>query len=157
VLEIVGRWLSQLGNGDWIALISLAVTTIALAVAVQAIRRGSRHTSAATLVTINEAFRDGWQRFLTADESRQEYEFSELLNTIEISCAIYLEKSLTGNSRKILAEYLENIILLLEQNAKSRERIQKAIHSPSTFTFIAQFRRQRRKASQNPLVTGARG
>jgi hypothetical protein len=117
-------------------------------VAIYAIRRGNRNTSAATLVMLNDGFRQAWQRFFAADDNK-DHEFSELMNLLEIACGIHKEKSLVGVSRELSQEYLEHVLLLLEANEDARRRIEAAIHTPTTFKYIARFRtKMRRRRSQ---------
>ena len=122
------------------AVLSVAVSLIALAVAIVAIRKSDRNTSAATLVTLNEGFRQGWHRFLPAEEEvERQHEFSELMNLLEIGCAIYMEGSLSGVSRELAEEYLGNVLSLLEANQEARTRIEAMRQSPTTFKYIRQF------------------
>ena len=81
---------------DSLALGSLAVAVIALCLSWYAITRANRSTSAATLVTLNEGFRQAWERFFQAQGAQQDAELAELLNLFEIACAIYLEGSLSA-------------------------------------------------------------
>jgi hypothetical protein len=129
-----------LNVSDQIAIASWAVSLIALAVALFAIRKGNRNSSAATLVTLNEACRQAWHRFLSANgEEERQYEFSELMNLLEIGSAIYLEGSLAGVSRELIEEYLGNALSLLESNQDARARIERMRHSPTTFKYICRF------------------
>ncbi|WP_156964691.1 hypothetical protein [Methylocapsa aurea] len=113
---------------------------IALVVALFAIRKGNRNSSAATMVTLNEAFRQAWRRFLSAgEEAERQHEFAELMNLLEIGCAIYLEGSLSGVSRELTEEYLGNTLSLLESNDDARKRIELLRHSSTTFKYIRRF------------------
>lgn len=121
------------------------VSLIALCVAIYAIRRSNRNSSVATLVTLNEAFRQAWQRYLEAPEAGKFHAFSELANLTEIACGIHLEKSLSGVSRELSSEYIEQVLLLIEGNEDARRRLEAAVHSPSTFKYIRLFREDMRK------------
>jgi hypothetical protein len=141
-------------------LISGTISLIALAVALFAIRKGNKNSSAAILVTLNDSFRQAWQRFLAAeDETSRQHEFAELLNVMEIACAIYLEKSLAGVSRKLAEEYISHILTLLESNDDAQERLASMINSPTMFEYIAGFRAKMRrlrdphKISRTQLLT----
>jgi hypothetical protein len=137
--------LSPLGASDWIAIGSGAVSLIALAVALYAIGRSNRNSSVATLVTVNDGFRQAWQRYFSAAEGAKDREFFELLNLIEIACAIHCEKSLFGVSRELSREYVEHVLLLLEGNMDARRRLEGAIHAPTTFKYIRRFRSEMRR------------
>jgi hypothetical protein len=130
----------EFNASDWIAITSGAISLIALAVALYAIRKGNRNSSAATLVTLNEACRQAWHRFLSAkNQEERQYEFAELMNLLEIGSAIYLEGSLAGVSRELTEEYLGNTLSLLESHKDARARIELMRHSPTTFKYIRQF------------------
>ena len=136
----------MLSPSDGIAFVTVVISLSALAVAVFAIRKGNRNSSAATLVTLNDSFRQAWLRFLTAkDDASRQYEFAELLNVMEIACAIYLEKSLAGKSRKLAEEYISHILKLLENDPEKRERLVCLINAPTTFEHIRKFREKMRR------------
>lgn len=145
--------MTELSFADRIALASAAVSILSLLVAIvsvfiayHAIRKSSRHTSAATLVTLNEAFRQAWSRFLPAHGPERDYEFNELMNVLEIGCAIEWEGSLIGVSRELVRDYLSQVLQLLDKNQDARARILAAVHDPSTFKYISEFiKRERRR------------
>jgi hypothetical protein len=129
-----------LSLSDLVAAASLLVAVIALIVAVIALGKADRNASAATMVTLNEAFRQAWPRFLSAEgEEAKQYEFSELMNLLEIGCAVYWERSLSGVSRELIEEYLGNVLSLLGSNSDARGRIEQMRHSPTTFKYIRKF------------------
>ena len=123
-----------------IATASLVVSFTALSVAWYGIRRANKTSSAATLVTLNEGFRQAWGRYFEAPAERQQYELAELLNLFEIACAIYLEKSLTGNSRELVFEYIDGMLKIVVRNENSSEWVRhELLQSKTTFKFIKQF------------------
>ena len=92
------------------------------------------------MVTLNETFRQAWSRYLSAEqEASRQYEFSELMNLLEIGCALYLERSLSGVSRELIEEYLGNSLSLIENNDDVRRRIEPMRHSPTTLKYIKRF------------------
>jgi hypothetical protein len=125
------------------SLVAVAVSLVALLVALYAIRRSNRNSSAATLVTLNEGFRQAWQRFFEAkkakDEARLQYELSELLNLFELACGIHLERSLVGVSRKLAKDYINETWELLSNNEDAKKRIRVMLTSPKTFEYIRKF------------------
>lgn len=139
-----------LNPSDWIAIGSGAVSLIALCVALYAIRRSNRNSSVATLVTLNDGFRQAWQRFFAAPEAAKDHEFFELVNLLEIACGIHCERSLFGISRELSREYVEHVLLLMEGNAALRARLEAAIHAPTTFKYIRRFRAEMRR--RNPQL-----
>ena len=130
----------MLDTSDQIAIASLAVALIALVAAIYAIRRGDINSSAATMVTLNEAFRQAWSRYLSAEhEDGRQYEFSELMNLLEVGCALHGERSLSGVSRELTEEYLRDSLSLIEKYPDVRRRIESMRHSPTTFKYIKKF------------------
>jgi hypothetical protein len=132
-------------TSDWIAIVSLAVAIVALGVAIFAISRANKTTSAATLVTLNEAFSQAWERFLQpqSEPDTADYSLGELLNLLEIGCAIYIEKSLTGNSRELMREYLGNVLSLLIKTPEVNDRALHLLQTQATFIFIKRFLKAR--------------
>ena len=134
-----------MSSSDAIASASLIVASIALLIAWYAIRRANKTTSAATMVTLNEGFRNAWSRFfLASGPAQKEIELAELINLFEIACAIRLEGSLSGHSAELIGEYLENVLRLLVTNPYALEHIPPLLQNLTTFKFIKQFLRLKR-------------
>lgn len=130
---------------DWLAAASLFVALAALVVSIFAIVRANATASAATLVTLNEGFRQAWERCLKKDIASDalSYELAELLNLFEIACAIYLDRSLTGNSRELAAEYLKSSLSLLVSHEHLNDKALALLQDKTTFIFIKKFFNQR--------------
>ena len=132
-------------TSDLIALASLAVAAVALVISVYAVIRANATASAATFVTLNEGFRQAWERCLQPqDEDATNYELAELLNLLEIACAVYLERSLSGNSRKLIFEYLDSVLSLLIKNSSLNSRVPQLLQTDKTFIFIKKFLKKKR-------------
>ena len=113
---------------------------LALVVAVLAIYKGNRNASVATLVTLYEASRQGFKRFLSAKtEDDKRYELCELINLLEIAAAILNERSFVGVSKGIQRDYLNEVLELLIDDEYARETIDKMLSAPSTFAHIRTF------------------
>lgn len=145
---------------DWASLIaglaSLGVALVALFIAIAAMKRSDRNASGATLVTLYESFREGWQRFQNEeDHDRCRYEMADLMNTFEIACAIYLDGSIHGHSRELLEEYLCDTLSKFAADEGAVECIRAMIDGPSTFKFLALFYDEMRRVGRihpDPLV-----
>lgn len=136
-----------MSTSDLIALASLAVALVALLISVYAIVRANATASAATLVTLNEGFRQAWERCLRSQaEDATCYELAELLNLLEIACAVYLDRSLSGNSRKLAFEYLDSALSLLIGNSSLNDRVPRLLQTDTTFIFIKRFLRKKRSS-----------
>jgi hypothetical protein len=129
-----------------VALASLAGSVLSIVVASWAISRSNKNSSAATLVTLYEGFRQAWQRFLDAkeDDRARQYQLSELMNLAELACAIYSERSFVGVTRVLVQDYLQSALSLLSDNEDVRKRIPAMFNSPETFKYIRWFLHLRR-------------
>lgn len=127
-------------TSDKVALLSVVVAILALFVAMLAIYKGNRNASVATLVTLYEASRQAFQRFLSAKtEDAKRYELCELMNLLEIAAAILNERSFAGVSKGIQREYLNEVLELLIGDNYARETIDNMLSAPSTFAHIRTF------------------
>jgi hypothetical protein len=125
---------------DWVAAASLAVSLVALVVATYAIFKSNRNSSVSTLVTLNEAFRQAWERFFFATDEKQRYrQFCELMNLLEIGCGIQVESSLSGVSKKIMRTYLNDVLALLIDNEYTKTHVPAMVHAPDTFNNMKTF------------------
>lgn len=115
-----------MNTSDQIASASLFVAAIALTVAVYTVFKGNRSSSVATMVTLNEASREAWHRFLFATtEDDRSYQLAELLNTLEIACSILNEGSFAGVSKGLLNHYLKEAITALKEDSISSKLVEK--------------------------------
>jgi hypothetical protein len=132
-------------TSDWIAAASLGVAGVALVISIYAILRANKTTSAATFVTLNEGFRQAWKRCLRAlpEPHGPNYDLAELLNLFEIACAIYLEKSLTGNSRRLMSDYLDRTLSLLIKTPVINDQAFQLLQTKETFIFIKKFLKEK--------------
>lgn len=128
-----------------IALVSLLVALAALVVAAYAIYRGNRNTSASTLVTLNEALRQAWERLLPTPGVIHIEHLADLMNLFEIACGINLERSLAGVSKKLMSHYLNSVLRMLINNSITRSEIPKLLHDNTTFQYIKKFLGVKRK------------
>jgi hypothetical protein len=120
--------------------LALIVAILALLVAMLAIYKGNRNASVATLVTLYEASRQAFQRFLSEKtEDAKRYELCELMNLLEIAAAILNERSFAGVSKEIQREYLNEVLELLIGDKYARETIDNMLSAPTTFAHIRKF------------------
>lgn len=134
-----------MSTADYIALASLLVALVALVISLYAIKRGNATASAATFVTLNEGFRQAWRRYLgETEQTAIDYEMAELLNLTEIACAIYLERSLSGNSRVLALDYLNRVLRLMIEHKPLNDRVRHLLQSKETFSFVRKFLKKKR-------------
>ena len=136
---------------DKLSFLSLVVTVGSVIVAVGAVIKGARSTSASTIVTVNAEFRTLWSRFFFGEkENEKDFCFSELLNLYEIACGICVEKYLSGVSRELIAEYLTETLGHIEASPDCRRRLENARTGPETFKYLRKFLVQQSLARSSP-------
>lgn len=119
---------------------AVVLSIAALAVAVVALHRSDRNASAATLVSLYEALRAAWARYLAAGKPEAgEFEFAELINLIELACAIHQDKAVHGAAREMLEEYLIDVLSIFRSDTGIRARIASLRDRPSTFKYLTGF------------------
>jgi hypothetical protein len=138
-------------TADKVALWSLAVSAVALfvaavslIVAVYAIRKGNRNSSVAIMLAISEAAREAWKRFRSAtDNDTRSYELAELMNLLEVACAMVNERSIAGASKGLLQELLLQELDLIDSDDNAKQEIAKLLSAPHTFEHIRKFKEMR--------------
>ncbi len=91
-------------------------------------------------ITINDCFSQTWQRFLLEDdESKKQYNFCELMNLFEISCALHHEGSIVGVSGKLMKEYLIDTLKLIDGNEDAVREFRRTASSVNTYKYILCF------------------
>jgi len=136
-----------------VAIVSLLVALGAFGIAWFAAQRSDRNASAATLVTLNEGFRQGWRRYLDETASdRRNYELAELVNLFEIACATYLDKAIHGHSRELLEDYLCRTLTLIAENTDARQQVVEMTEAPTTFKYLALFLSHMRRTGRTHLI-----
>lgn len=128
--------------GLLIAGASLVTSIVALVVAVLAWRRADRNSSAATLVAISEGLRTAWERFLATDpddEVATAFQFAELVNLLELACAILVDKAVHGTTRELLDQYVAKALKILAGNQPACDRIEALREDPDTFKYVRRY------------------
>lgn len=125
---------------------ALIVSSAALGIAIFTVWRSNRNTSAATLVSLYEALRAAWGRYLQAEKPDQvEFEFAELINLIELACAVYLDAAVHGATREMLEEYLVEVLEILRADDVARKRMAGLMERPNTYKYLKLFLRRMRR------------
>lgn len=125
---------------DTIALLGVGITFAGLGLAVLALDRGNKNASASTLVSLHEAIRQAWERFLSPPPpSDKNYQFAELANLLEISCALCTKRIFSGVAKKLLTTYLIEVFSLFNSNEYCKERLVLLQKKETTFINILAF------------------
>lgn len=70
------------------------------------------------------------------DEVAKQRQLAELLNVLEISCALQVKGVFTGVSRELLTEYLDSVLRLLNDNEDAKNRLTSLVEAETTFKYI---------------------
>ncbi|OCJ03845.1 hypothetical protein A6U87_17610 [Rhizobium sp. AC44/96] len=67
-------------------------------------------------------------------------EVQELMNDIEMACAIYLDGQMSGRTGRLAKNMICDFLDMFNHDEDLREEMVKAIHAPDTFANIRDFR-----------------
>jgi hypothetical protein len=123
---------------------SLVVAAVALVVSGIAWRNSDRNSSAATLLAIFEAFREGWERFEDPDVAKRNYHFHSLMNLFEVGSAMHQDHSVHGASRKLLEDYMRDTLTMIAKDEDARAAIARMRNTPDVFEYLKRFLREMR-------------
>jgi hypothetical protein len=134
---------------DGLTLVGVVVAALALTFTAHGIHRGNQNSSAASLIALNEGLRQAWGRFLTATgEENKQHQFADLLNTMEIACALCVKGVFVGVSRELLSEYLADVMDIFDSDEDAKRRAEALVHSETTFKYLVLYRSTVRKRSK---------
>jgi hypothetical protein len=126
------------------AIAAVVAAVAAIYVAIYTAYKANRNSSVATMVTLNEAAREGWHQFLFASSDvDRSYPLAELLNTLEIACSILNEGSFAGVSKELLDQYLKEAISALKEDSESSRMIEDMFSDEKTFEHIQTYYKER--------------
>lgn len=135
---------------------ALVLSAAALVIAVVALRNSDRNSSAATLLAIFEAFREGWERLDDPDPAKRNYHFHSLMNLFEVGSAIHQDRSVHGASRRLLEDYMRDALTMIAKDERARAEIARMRNDPNVFEhlklFLKALRRQGHPHFIEPLV-----
>lgn len=131
---------------------SLVVAVVALLVAGVALRNSDRNSSAATLLAIMEAFRQGWERCEEPDPAKRKYHFHSLMNLFEVGCVIHQDSSVHGASKKLLEAYLRDTLTMIAKDEGARATIAQMRTNPEVFEYLKRFLKAMRRKGLPHLI-----
>jgi hypothetical protein len=145
---------------DWIATwsfvvaaISLIAALVSIYIAVYAVSKSNKNSSVATMVTLNEAFSEAWRRLISSIKAVQcnpqceddrYMHLSELMNLFEAACGIQNENSLSGVSKELIDDYLDETLNMIVGDEYIRSEIPKMLTAPTTFKHIKKYLKSKR-------------
>lgn len=127
-------------------IVSLLVALVALVVSLMALHRSDRTGSAGTLVSLYDSIAEAWRRFLQAGtDSDQSFELAELLNRLEVACALSLGQGIHGASKELLDDYVENSLIAIVGDPGASKSLGRLQDKPTTFKYLDRFIRGRKR------------
>jgi hypothetical protein len=155
-LAALGPW----GRADAIALATLVLGLIAFGLAWWTLHRGNLNSSVASMIPLNAEIRQMQDELVSVFPSEEvleelnEAQLSELentfrsklerlLNVLEISAAIDVERTLSGVSRKLMSGYLERTLSSLMSDDYTSSKISGLLQDAETYIYIRKFLRSR--------------
>ena len=126
-------------------LAALVLNAIALGYAARQLWVGRRGASAAALISLNESFRQAWLLFSNTDnDDARQHAFADVMNLLEIACAIFEDNLFVGRSGRLLEDYLCHVFILIRDSEDALRRIEKLLLTPETFKHVLGFLQRHR-------------
>ena len=82
--------------------------------------------------------------YAAQDEKKRQLAFGDLVNALEVACAIFRDKLFFGRAGDVLEHYLLSTFRLIEANDDARARMLNLLQTPRTFENTVEFLRQHR-------------
>lgn len=121
-------------------LVSLLIALVAFVVSLVALHRSDRTSSAGTLVSVYDSISSAWARFLVAEgDAKQNFELAELLNRLEVACAMSLGGGIHGTAKELMDDYVENSLIEIAADGSALQAIHRLRHRSTTFKYIVRF------------------
>ncbi len=121
--------------------IALTLTVVGLIYAGRQFSHG-RRAPAAALLTIQESFRQAWARFVDVPEGAADRRYatlSEVMNLIEIGCALHEEQIFVGRVAEMFEGYLCDVLALINDSPSAKALVEQMLHDRVTFEHILAF------------------
>jgi len=147
-------------RGDIIAFWSLIWTAItvpigllAVVIAILTLRRGNNNSSVATMIPLNAEIRQMWSEYddtlsninfkndaeLAALDDKITVQLQNLMNVLEIAAAIEVEGTLSGVSRILMRDYLEQMLMIIIRDDYTNAKVSELLQDETTYIFIRRF------------------
>ena len=126
-------------------LVAAPLGLIGLLVAILQLRWGRRGASAATVIALNESFRQAWLHYAQVSHEGKQHAFADIMNLLETACAIEEDKLLVAKGGKLLEDYLCHVLILIQQSDDARQRIECMFVTNQTFDHIINFLARHRR------------
>jgi hypothetical protein len=140
-------------RADRIALWTLIAGVFGIWIAWRTLRRGNRNSSVASMIPLNAEIRDMYDQYIEIFSSAQfqtplELEILEreiadrlekLMNVLEMSAAIQVERTFSGVSRTLMSEYLQRVLEDLLADDYTSNKVSGLLQDDRTYLYIRHF------------------
>jgi hypothetical protein len=140
-------------RADRIALWTLIAGVFGIWIAWRTLRRGNRNSSVASMIPLNAEIRDMYDQYIEIFSSAQfqtplELEILEreiadrlekLMNVLEMSAAIQVERTFSGVSRTLMSEYLKRVLEDLLADDYTSNKVSGLLQDDRTYLYIRHF------------------
>lgn len=140
---------------NFMTLVGVPIALLALFAAFRQLWLSQRTSSVSALLSLQDSLRECWIAYLTAPAENRELAFGELCNTIEFACAALHDRVFVGEARRVLKDYLIEILKIIDKQDFMRDAMLGLRLNPGTFSNISRFltknRRQFRSIANPPV------
>jgi hypothetical protein len=137
------------------ALVAILLNVLAVVYAAGQLKVARRAAAGASLIPLAESFRQAWLQFRqAADEPAKQHTFADIMNLLEVACAIFEDGLLIGGAGKLLEDYLCHVFAMLNRSPDAQQRIERMVHTAKTFEHIGKFLRSHREQIREDLSPG---
>lgn len=129
-----------------VTVVGLPIAVFAFLAAWRQLSLSKRSGSVTALITLHEALRKCWNDyFAESDPSKENLAFGDLCNTLEVACAAFADRTLFGESARVLESYLVHSLHMIEQHEETRVKLVAFLQDETTFSNISGFLRSHRR------------
>ena len=122
-----------------IALLALIVNIFALFFTAWWIRRQVKAIDINNYFQIQEKFSHAWRKIRDESKEKKDFEFIELLNLLETASTLYNNRIIHGSTRKMVKDYLSEVILYISTNEYAVSCLKNTRSGPNTYSEIKRF------------------
>ena len=129
-----------------ITVFGFPIALIALWLGWRQLRLARRAASAQTMVSLHESFRQAWIRVADTPDEAKDAPLHDLLNVVELACAVVNDDVMARRTRALLVEFLCHQMVQFENHEATRGRIEEMMQTPTTFLNIREFMADNKKS-----------
>ncbi|PZA09623.1 hypothetical protein DNX69_22940 [Rhodopseudomonas palustris] len=131
------------------AILALLIGVVALWYAGRQLDLARKAGSATALIALAQSFRSGWYLVRTSkNDDERGYHFADLMNELEIACAVIRDEVFFDKSKDLLECYLLDVFDGIERDEQTLALLRPCLADATTFENIRVFLRNHRKSAE---------